>query len=320
MGPCSHIGGIPEFSVVIPHFNQPQWLEKTLESIFMQSADPNGDIPSCEVIVVDNGSDVFPSDICAPYPGVRLLLETEKGPGPARNSGAAAARAPVILFTDSDCVVASDWLVTAARLLKEHPATGIFCGDVSILPSDPDERTAIECYEELYAYRPELMVRRYKFAPTCNIIVRRTIFEAVGPFIPGLVLSEDVEWGRRAHDLGHPILFTPELRIQTPARDSFAEVARRWDRQVGQQHAEMLMLPRGKLRWAIKTFAMPFSPLAEIPEIVTSERLSHPKERLKAFSCLVQTRLWRFKRMIQLMTGHIDNAWLAGAWRRTPGT
>ncbi|MBC7138826.1 MAG: glycosyltransferase [Defluviimonas sp.] len=311
----------PVFSVVIPHFNQPHWLEKTLASIHDQVPGRDGQPFRFEVIVVDNGSREMPDAVCAPYPSVRLLLETEKGPGPARNRGAAEARAPVVLFTDSDCIVARDWMASAERLLAAHPATGIFCGDVSILPARSEGLlSSIEAYEELYAYRPELMVRRYHFAPTCNIVVRREVFEAVGPFIPGLLISEDVEWGRRAHEKGFPILFTPELKIWTPARETFAEVARRWDRQVGQQHAEMVRKPWGRLRWLGKTLAMPVSPLAELPAIMMSTRLKRRRERGKAFYRLVQTRLYRTWRMVQLATGLIDSEWLASAWRRTPGS
>lgn len=307
-------GAAPQFSVVIPHFEQPDWLERTLESLRAQQG-----APDFEVIVVDNGSSELPTAVCDRFPEVRLLLETTKGPGPARNRGALEARAPVILFIDSDCVAAPDWMAIIDRRIRSMPETGIFCGDVSILPNDPDAMSAIECYEELFSYRPELMIRRFRFAPTCNLAVRTEVFRAVGPFIPGLLISEDVDWGRRATAAGHEIAFIPEMRIATPARETFAELFRRWDRQVGQQHAEMMQAPFGRLRWALKTFAMPFSPLAEVPGVFTSPRLPGFAERWRAFHCLVRTRLWRTGRMVQLMIGAIDAEWLAGAWRRTPG-
>jgi glycosyltransferase involved in cell wall biosynthesis len=227
-------GGPPlRYSVVIPHYQQPDLLERCLQSLMAQE-----NAPPFEVIVVDNASKELPTAICAPFREVRLLLETTKGPGPARNMGAREARAPVIVFLDADSVVDPDWLATVHRTVTARPDCGIFCGDVRILPIDPKAMNAIECYEELFAYRCDLMVKKFKFAPTANLAVRKDLFEAIGPFISGLLISEDVEWGQRAHALGHEIAFVADMWIATPARETWAEVKRRWDRQVGQQHAE----------------------------------------------------------------------------------
>jgi len=135
------------------------------------------------------------SAVCARFPQVHLLLETIKGPGPARNMGAREARSPVIVFLDSDSVADPDWLAVVHRTVTARPDCGIFCGDVRILPIDPEAMNAVECYEELFAYRCELMIEKFNFAPTANLAVRKDLFEAIGPFISGLLISEDVELG-----------------------------------------------------------------------------------------------------------------------------
>ena len=135
-----------------------------------------------------------------------------------------------------------------------------------------------------------------------------------------MLISEDVEWGQRAHGLGHEIAFVPDMQVATPARETWAEVKRRWDRQVGQQHAEIVRRPLGRLRFLAKTLAMPVSPLAELPGVLGSPRLPGLREKMLAMVCLTQTRLWRTWRMIQLLLGAVQDEWLAGAWRRTPPT
>jgi len=125
-------------------------------------------------------------------------------------------------------------------------------------------------------------------------------------------------WGQRAHALGHEIAFVAGMQIATPARETWADVKRRWDRQVGQQHAEMVRQPFGKLRFLAKTLAMPVSPLAELPGVLRSQRVPGLREKMLAMVCLTQTRLWRTWRMIQLLVGAVEDEWLAGAWRRTP--
>ncbi len=315
LAPMPAGGTTPLYSVVIPHYQQPDLLQHCLESLMAQE-----NAPPFEVIVVDNGSKEMPTAVCARFPQVRLLLETTKGPGPARNMGAREARSPVIVFLDSDSVVDPDWLAVAHRTVTARPDCGIFCGDVRILPIDPKAMNAIECYEELFAYRCELMIKQFNFAPTANLAVRKDLFEAIGPFIYSLLIAEDVEWGQRAHGLGHEIAFVADMQIATPARETWAEVKRRWDRQVGQQHAEMVRLPLGRLRFLTKTLVMPISPLAELPGVLGSPRLPGLREKMLAMVCLTQTRLWRTWRMIQLLVGAVQDEWLAGAWRRTPTT
>ena len=72
--------GANRFSVVIPHLNQPDFLDRCLASLADGSRRPD------EVIVVDNGSDALPQAICDAW-GALLLTEADPGPGPARNCG-----------------------------------------------------------------------------------------------------------------------------------------------------------------------------------------------------------------------------------------
>ena len=64
----------------------------------------------------------------------------------------------------------------------------------------------------LYAYRQELYITRQDFSVTANLVVRREVFDAVGPFA-GLEVAEDVDWGRRATRAGHRIVYAPEVRV-----------------------------------------------------------------------------------------------------------
>jgi cellulose synthase/poly-beta-1,6-N-acetylglucosamine synthase-like glycosyltransferase len=61
-------------------------------------------------LVVDDGSTDDTATVVGRYPAVRLLYQSNAGPAAARNSGASEARAPIILFTDDDCVPTPDWL------------------------------------------------------------------------------------------------------------------------------------------------------------------------------------------------------------------
>jgi cellulose synthase/poly-beta-1,6-N-acetylglucosamine synthase-like glycosyltransferase len=300
----------PALSVVIPHFRQPEALARALASLASQR-----DASPFEVIVVDNASGEMPTDECMAYDNVRLLLEETKGPGPARSTGAAAAKAPIIAFLDADCVADPDWISIILACFREHPDAHVLGGDVRILPVDPRAYTAIEAYEELYGYRQRLFVERDHYSATCNMAVRAEVFRAVGPF-GGLSLAEDMEWGRRATDCGYRTVFIPEMRVATPARQTFAELARKYDRHVGHDFAPVAGRPVALVKWLAKTAAMPFSPLAEVANVLSNKRLPPGLGlRLRAFCCLTRTRLWRAKRMAQLLMGRDADA-LAAGWRK----
>lgn len=298
-------------SVIIPHYEQREILADTLEALGGQE-----EAPPFEVLVVDNGSRVPPDDLCAGRSEVRLLRQPEPGPGHARNLGAAAGRAPILAFLDADCVPAPDWLAAVARCFARERQAQVLGGDVLIRPADPVAWTPIECYEAVYSYRQRLFVERDGYAATCNMAVRRAVFDAVGPFA-GIGVAEDIDWGRRASAAGYRITYAPEMRVRTPARATFAELARKMDRHAGHEYAMLESGAAAKTRWAIKAAAMAASPLAEIPAVVTSDRLSTSRDRLRCLACLARTRLWRARRMGELLASR-DPDRLVADWRRTP--
>ena len=89
----------PLVSVVVPHLNQPEYLEQCLRSLEAQTLERS----AFEIIVVDNGSVQMPEAITATHFGTRLLQESNPGPGLARNRGAAAAVGDILCFIDADC-------------------------------------------------------------------------------------------------------------------------------------------------------------------------------------------------------------------------
>jgi GT2 family glycosyltransferase len=294
-------------SVVIPHLNQPQMLERCLASLAAGRRAPD------EVIVVDNGSTDMPTAICAAHPRVRLLHEAAPGPGLARNAGVAAASGGILAFIDADCFADPGW-VEAIHDAFADPAAEILGGDVRIAYDDPDRLTLLEAYESIYAYRMDIYIRRDGFTGTGNLAVRRRVLEAVGPFA-GLGVAEDVDWGRRATAAGFDLRYVPGMRVYHPARRSFAELTQKWDRHLGHFFADATARRGGRLRWGLRTAAMAVSPLGEIPKILTSDRVRGPRARALAFLGLARIRLYRARVMAWLLAGG-DPDRLTGAWNR----
>ena len=91
------------FSIIIPNYNNAEWIEKCLQSIFSQT------YTNYEIIVVDDCSTDDSRNILKRYEDkITLFLAQEKAyNGGARNMGISLATGDYILFLDSD-----DWYET----------------------------------------------------------------------------------------------------------------------------------------------------------------------------------------------------------------
>jgi glycosyltransferase involved in cell wall biosynthesis len=95
---------MPKLSIIIPVYNSADYLRPCLGSVLNQN------FSDFELIIVDDGSKDGSREIIEEYAkkDIRIKLifhEINKGVGPARNSGLAAAKGEFIAFVDSD-----DWL------------------------------------------------------------------------------------------------------------------------------------------------------------------------------------------------------------------
>ena len=298
-------------SVVIPHLNQPEMLARCLASLVAGQRQPD------EIIVVDNGSAALPQALCDAIPGARLLQEPQPGPGPARNLGVKAAMGEVLAFLDADCLADPAWLAEAATALTD-PQAMILGGDVRIACADPARLTMLEAYESIYAYRMDRYIARDGFTGTGNLVVRRSVLDAVGPFA-GIDVAEDRDWGQRATAKGYRIRYVAQMKVYHPARQRFAELRQKWDRHMAHDFIPARRSRAGRVKWVVKTLAMAVSPIAELPRILLSDRISGFRARALALIGLVGIRFYRMAQMAWLLAGG-DPEQLAGRWNRPQQT
>ncbi|MDZ7734310.1 MAG: hypothetical protein U5R31_15635 [Acidimicrobiia bacterium] len=175
----------------------------------------------------------------------------------------------------------------------------------------------------MFAYRMELYVNEHGYAATCNMAVRREVFDVVGDFA-GIELAEDRDWGHRAGRLDFQIDYAPQVVVSTPARADLAELARKIDRQVA--HDRRCLAPQlPRLRWTARALAMPLSPLAEVTTVARSGRIRGLSERARAWCVLVWARAYKGYRMLCLVRRRWSVAdggddLSSGARTRTPPT
>lgn len=116
----------PYFSVVIPTFNRLPILRKCLLAMEAQSYPGAAAERGFEILVVDDASTDGSADWIAAHasdlPRVRVLRQDKAGPAAARNLGIAAAKGRIIVFIDSDLVVAPGFLAAHAAALHDGEA------------------------------------------------------------------------------------------------------------------------------------------------------------------------------------------------------
>ena len=170
--------------------------------------------PDFEVLVVDNGShDGTAVRARAHRLAPRVLFEPQRGSYAARNAGLTASTAPVLAFTDADCVPSSTWVAAGFASLQASPITG---GEVRSLRSPTP--TLWERYDRALYLRQEQLVDQGGFAATANLWIRREVLEAVGPFAAHLRSSGDFEWCLRAAAGGFPTAYAPDVVVEHAPR------------------------------------------------------------------------------------------------------
>ena len=288
---------VPAISVVVAHLNQPEPLKALLASLYAQDFD----MGTAEVIVVDNGSRTLPREVVSAFPAAILAEEAEPGPGHARNRGVALARAPLVAFTDSDCRVAPDWLAAILARFAD-PALEILGGEIRMtteIPGDPSPAEAFDC---VYGYEQRDYIERQGFSVTANMAARRALFERVGPF-SGIEIAEDMDWGQRATALGHLTRYAPEVVVLHPARRTMAELYAKWDRNISHHYRVQAQGMGGRLRWVLRALALAVSAPAEIPHLLTTDRLPTARARVRAFRGLAALRADRAWAMLAALAG-----------------
>jgi len=198
----------PSVSVVVSTFNRPDRLALLLAALRRQTLPAN----AFEVVVVDNGSTAPTADVIrAELAQGELVLEAIRheltlGPAGGRNSGWRAARAPLIAFTDDDCVPASWWL---EKLLDAAAANPESIVQGRVLPEEHlTERMLLARTVEVSQAGPQY--------ETCNILYPRALLEQLNGFDESFGMrpaGEDTDLAWRAIGVGAVASFAPDAVV-----------------------------------------------------------------------------------------------------------
>lgn len=171
-------------SVIVPCYNQAQFLHESLESVLNQT------YPYWECIIVDDGSPDNTEEIalewCKKDERFRYLKKTNGGLSSARNVGIAATTGSYILPLDADDRIEKDYLELGVEMLNLNK-------DVKVVYGEAEYFGAREGMWDL----PDFSLRSLalKNIIYCSAIFRRQDFIKFGPY------DESFKHGREDWDL-----------------------------------------------------------------------------------------------------------------------
>lgn len=220
---------IPDVTVAVATYQRAHLLPRLVAALEAQTLAAD----RFEVVIADNGSTDRTRVVLEELGRATSLqlrtvrLASNHGPSAGRNAAWRAARAPVVAFTDDDCLPTPEWLEVGLRAITAEPR-GVVVGRTAPVPD--------QAHLAAGPFARTVQVDDASYFQTCNIFYRRTDLEAVGGFDETFdqPAGEDTDLGLRVCEQGGAPRFEPGAVVHHEVRPtSFRATVRETMRWVG---------------------------------------------------------------------------------------
>ncbi len=183
----------PSISVIIPVYNQAQYVKEAIQSVLAQTW------PDFELIVVDDGSTDETPQVLARFNDsrIRVIRQPNGGLSAARNRGLRESIAPYISLLDSDDFYYPEKLELLKNYLDTHPEIGMVSGGFVIV--DPKGITLKQVLTAAPMFGlPDMLVYN-PFIPSA-VMIRKEWLDVVGDFDEAIPSTQDWDlWLRMSY-------------------------------------------------------------------------------------------------------------------------
>jgi glycosyltransferase involved in cell wall biosynthesis len=181
-----------DLSVIIPAFNEEQYIERTLIALRKQT------LKDFEIIVKDGESRDKTVGIAEKHAD-NVISKRDASAADARNQGASCAKGDVLVFVDADTQLPPYALETVAKLMKTNKdVVGGSCRKI------PDDRNILNrlMYELVNISTFLSFYLRIGGAHGNCMYIKKSVFRKIGGFNPKIKVAEEQELVRRAMRFG----------------------------------------------------------------------------------------------------------------------
>ena len=279
----------PIVSVIMPCFNQGQFIEEAVESIIAQTFTP------VEIIIINDGStDIETVRLLNHYqkPNVSVIHTENRGPSAARNVGIHQAKGQYILPVDADDRIAPTYLEKAVPILASQPEIGIVYTQAELFGAKTGSF-------DLPPYQfPDILLGNMIFNSS---LYRKADWEKVGGYNENMVCGwEDYDFWLSILELGKDVFRIPEVLFM------IRKVENSRSQQMTQEHwiKSYTQIFKNHPQLYSDHIDILFRQIVELREDVhqTHSRLHLTQNRLQSIVLTVQSsKAWRArKRWIKL--------------------
>jgi glycosyltransferase involved in cell wall biosynthesis len=207
--------GAPLISVIVCTYNRADILPRCLEAAWAQTLDSS----QYEIIVVDNASSGNTRAVVEQWPEIRYLYCRHRGLSEARNTGAHAARAPIVAYIDDDAIAEPDLLEKILATFSAYPDAGCVGGRIDIhLPTELPAWYSKHFAGYYGEFNPGYSdVRRIaemcEYPFSANVSYRLEALDRIG-FFNSNSGSQELDAEYRIAQAGYEIYYTPHARVE----------------------------------------------------------------------------------------------------------
>ena len=187
-------------SVVMPSYNQAEFIEKTIQSVLSQ------DIPNLEFVIYDNLSSDGTIEILKKYESrLRWISEKDKGQGHAVNKGIQNTSGEIIGWVNSDDIYYPGALKSVLQYFETHP-------DVDLVYGDADHIDVQDQWIEDYYTEPWDLERLKDVCFLCQpaVFFHRRVAKRFGLLDERLYWCMDYEYWLRVGLGGAKVAYLPQ--------------------------------------------------------------------------------------------------------------
>ena len=197
-----------KFSIIVPSYNQGDFISQTIDSIL------NQDYKNVEILVIDGGSTDSTIEVLKKYgENIFWLSEKDRGQTHAINKGLALAKGDIITFINSDDYYLDGTLENVARRFQSNKGKFWLTGDY-IIVNERGERIQLLVGKYKSFFRKFISFNLLTVLNPINqpsTFFRRELIQKLQHFKEELHYTMDYEFYLRAIKIDRPIVISDKL-------------------------------------------------------------------------------------------------------------